>query len=122
MLHRSRAKGFLLSFIQSTKSIQSETRFNPNSAHQHFLCILEHNPPAYTVGLREGLYSAGEEQRIRALGAEFHRSLPPLLLLIHQFPPTLFTLQRQTRWSDHIPWPWPAGSLSGQFIQQPALP
>ena len=53
------------------------------SAHQHFLCIFEHNPPAYTVGLREGLYSAGEEQRIRALGAEFHRVKRGGLITFH---------------------------------------
>ncbi|KAL3110162.1 hypothetical protein niasHT_015765 [Heterodera trifolii] len=38
----------------------------------HFLCLLEH-PPTFTVGIRNDEYSDEFAQRLRLLGAEFHR-------------------------------------------------
>uniref|UniRef100_A0A914DED1 Octanoyl-[acyl-carrier-protein]:protein N-octanoyltransferase LIPT2, mitochondrial n=1 Tax=Acrobeloides nanus TaxID=290746 RepID=A0A914DED1_9BILA len=38
----------------------------------HYLCLLEHHP-VYTVGLRDYIYTAEEEKRLKSLGAEFHR-------------------------------------------------
>uniref|UniRef100_A0A915LRE8 BPL/LPL catalytic domain-containing protein n=1 Tax=Meloidogyne javanica TaxID=6303 RepID=A0A915LRE8_MELJA len=35
--------------------------------------MFEHNPPAYTVGIREGIYTEETERKVVGLGAEFHR-------------------------------------------------
>uniref|UniRef100_A0A183BM96 Octanoyl-[acyl-carrier-protein]:protein N-octanoyltransferase LIPT2, mitochondrial n=1 Tax=Globodera pallida TaxID=36090 RepID=A0A183BM96_GLOPA len=40
----------------------------------HFLCLFEHSP-TYTVGIRQDQYSEEQAQRLRALGAEFHRQI-----------------------------------------------
>uniref|UniRef100_A0A7E4W5R4 Octanoyl-[acyl-carrier-protein]:protein N-octanoyltransferase LIPT2, mitochondrial n=1 Tax=Panagrellus redivivus TaxID=6233 RepID=A0A7E4W5R4_PANRE len=47
---------------------------NKNNAafKNHYLCLFEHDP-VYTVGLRDRLYSAEEEQRLLNLGADFVR-------------------------------------------------
>uniref|UniRef100_A0A914HXS0 Octanoyl-[acyl-carrier-protein]:protein N-octanoyltransferase LIPT2, mitochondrial n=1 Tax=Globodera rostochiensis TaxID=31243 RepID=A0A914HXS0_GLORO len=48
----------------------------------HFLCLFEH-PPTYTVGIRQDQYSEEQAQRLRALGAEFHRIKRGGLITFH---------------------------------------
>jgi len=48
----------------------------------HFLCLLEH-PPTYTVGIRGEHYPLEEEQRLKNLGAEFHRVRRGGLITFH---------------------------------------
>lgn len=46
------------------------------------LILVEH-PPVYTTGIRSGVYSAGEEQRLVALGADFVRTDRGGLITFH---------------------------------------
>ncbi|KAF7640422.1 BPL/LPL catalytic domain-containing protein [Meloidogyne graminicola] len=51
--------------------------------NEHYLCMFEHNPPAYTVGIRESLYTEEAEQKVIKLGAEFHRVKRGGLITFH---------------------------------------
>jgi len=48
----------------------------------HTLLLLEHKP-VYTVGLRSKEYSTEEEERLKALGADFHRTNRGGLITFH---------------------------------------
>uniref|UniRef100_A0A0N5A1Y1 Octanoyl-[acyl-carrier-protein]:protein N-octanoyltransferase LIPT2, mitochondrial n=1 Tax=Parastrongyloides trichosuri TaxID=131310 RepID=A0A0N5A1Y1_PARTI len=43
-----------------------------NSNNRCYILLQEHNP-VYTIGIRNHLYSKNEEERLKSLGAEFHR-------------------------------------------------
>nr|CAD2176901.1 unnamed protein product [Meloidogyne enterolobii] len=51
--------------------------------NEHYLCMFEHNPPAYTVGIREGVYTEETEHKVVKLGAEFHRVKRGGLITFH---------------------------------------
>nr|CAD2184658.1 unnamed protein product [Meloidogyne enterolobii] len=51
--------------------------------NEHYLCMFEHNPPAYTVGIREGVYTEETEHKVVGLGAEFHRVKRGGLITFH---------------------------------------
>uniref|UniRef100_A0A915LDM8 Large ribosomal subunit protein mL42 n=1 Tax=Meloidogyne javanica TaxID=6303 RepID=A0A915LDM8_MELJA len=51
--------------------------------NQHYLCMFEHSPPAYIVGIREGIYTEETEQKVVKLGAEFHRVKRGGLITFH---------------------------------------
>lgn len=53
-----------------------------SSKSENYVLALEHHP-VYTVGIRSKLYSATEEQRLKALGADFHRTSRGGLITFH---------------------------------------
>ncbi|VDM57554.1 unnamed protein product [Angiostrongylus costaricensis] len=48
----------------------------------NFLLVVEHTP-VYTVGIRSELYPEDEENRLRRLGADFHRTSRGGLITFH---------------------------------------
>uniref|UniRef100_A0A915PAG4 lipoyl(octanoyl) transferase n=1 Tax=Meloidogyne floridensis TaxID=298350 RepID=A0A915PAG4_9BILA len=60
--------------------------------NEHYLCMFEHNPPAYTVGIREGIYTEETERKVVGLGAEFHRVKRGGLITFHGPGQLIFNL------------------------------
>ncbi|CAO4373104.1 unnamed protein product [Caenorhabditis nigoni] len=63
-------------FVELVKANKSETQ------SLNFILALEHQP-VYTVGIRSKGYTKEEEERLKALGAEFHRTSRGGLITFH---------------------------------------
>ncbi|XP_016983390.1 putative lipoyltransferase 2, mitochondrial [Drosophila rhopaloa] len=61
---------------------KSDQILDPPSKFRNYLVLQEHDP-VYTVGLRTKEYTAADEDRLRQLGADFHRTDRGGLITFH---------------------------------------
>ncbi|XP_055529964.1 putative lipoyltransferase 2, mitochondrial [Wyeomyia smithii] len=70
------------SSLQLQKTVSASILNDPTGPLRNVLILTEHDP-VYTVGIRTKDYGAQEEQRLRALGAQFHRTNRGGLITFH---------------------------------------
>ncbi|XP_017081639.1 putative lipoyltransferase 2, mitochondrial [Drosophila eugracilis] len=69
--------------LQLQQNLAKSTQtLDPPSEFRNYLVLQEHNP-VYTVGLRTKDYTAADEDRLRKLGADFHRTDRGGLITFH---------------------------------------
>ncbi|XP_078514706.1 octanoyl-[acyl-carrier-protein]:protein N-octanoyltransferase LIPT2, mitochondrial [Lissotriton helveticus] len=73
----------LLSYEQGLRAQQSCVQRHREQEGAADTLLLCQHPPVYTVGLRQAPYPPSEEQRLRSLGAAFHRTDRGGLITFH---------------------------------------